>query len=390
MAAPILAAQQLQFAVTFGGTCVSNTCTSPYGWSPDYATAITVDSLGNTYVAGTSFGEFPLVNAIEPPPYQLADAFGGWTIPFVAKIDPAGTKLLYATPIGVPQGFCGGLAVDSAGNAYVTGRSQTRGFPGISGTSTGGAFLIKLDPNGKLILSILFGGASGNDAGTSIALDQSGGVYVTGITESPDFPITNGAYRPALSSRQDVFLTKLDGTTGKILYSTFVGPGDSPQVALGPQGDVFIAANTTSTTWLTTTGVVQPLCAGTACADVIALRLRFSFFFGTLSSQVVYATYLGGSDIDTLGGIASDGSGSLFLSGTTNSSDFPVTGSGVAQAACASANPVACGSKAFVARLNPSGTALEYSTYLGGNAIDVGRGIAIDTGGNAYVTGQTT
>lgn len=358
LAASTLPAQHLQFAATFGGTCVSDVCTSSYGWTPDTATAIAVDLSGNTYVAGMSFGEFPLVNAIEPAPYQSANAFAGWSIPFVAKIDPAGTKLLYATPIGIPQGFCGGLAVDSAGNAYVTGRSQAAGFPGISGIPTGGVFLIKLDSNGELILSILFGGASGNDTGTSIVLDQLGGVYISGVTGSPDFPVTSGAYRSTISGTQDVFLTKIDGTTGKIIYSTFVGPGDSPQLALGPQGDVFIAANTTSTTWPTTVGVVQPHCAGRVCADVIALRLRLSFVFGTLvGSQVLYATYLGGSNIDTLGGIVTDGSGSLYLSGTTSSSDFPVTGSGFGQAACAGANPGTCGSKAFIARLNPSGTA---------------------------------
>jgi len=109
-----------------------------------------------------------------------------------------------------------------------------------------------------------------------------------------------------------------------------------------------------------------------------------------VSPNLVYATYLGGSDTENLGGIASDSSGSLYVSGTTNSSDFPVAGPGVSPNICSEANPVKCGSKAFVARLNPSGTALEYSTYLGGNGIDIGRGIAIDSSGNAYVTGQTT
>jgi uncharacterized protein (TIGR03437 family) len=387
----ILTAQHLQFAATFGGTCVSEVCASSNGWSPDTARAIAVDSLGNTYAAGTTFGDFPLVNAIEPAPWMSGDAFSGWSVPFVAKIDPTGTKLLYATPIGGSQGSVGGVAVDSAGNAYVTGSSHAAGFPGTSGTTTGGAFLIKLDPNGNLLLSVLFGGKSGNDGGSSIALDQSSGVYIAGVTASPDFPITGGAYLSSFSGAQSVFLTKFDGITGQVLYATFVGPGDSPRVALGAPGEVLLAANTSSTAWPTTSGVVQPQCAGTSCADVVVLGLRLSFFLGTpVGSEVVYATYLGGSDADFLGGIASDASGSLYVSGTTSSPDFPVAGSGSAQAACTKANPVACGSKAFVTRLNPSGTALEYSTYLGGISTDVGRGIAIDSAGDAYVTGQTT
>jgi uncharacterized protein (TIGR03437 family) len=388
---PFLTAQRLQFAATFGGVCVADVCMESYEWSPDTVTAVAVDSLGNTYAAGTSFGYFPLVNAIEPPPYAAGNTLNGWGVPFIAKIDPTGTRLLYATPIGGLQGSPGGVAVDSMGNAYVTGSSLPAGFPGISGTPTGNVYLIKLDPTGKLLLSMFFGGTSGNEGGTSIALDQSNGVYITGVTASADFPITSGAYQSSLSGAQSVFLTKVDGSTGPILYSTFIGPGSSPQLALGPAGDVFLAANTNSSTWTTTAGAVQPQCAGTTCADVIALGLRLNFFLGSpMGADLLYATYLGGSGPESLGGIASDATGSVYLSGTTQSSDFPVTNSGAAQTACTGGNPVSCGSKAFVARLNPTGTALDYSIYLGGNAIDIGGGIAIDTAGNAYVTGQTT
>jgi Beta-propeller repeat len=285
----------LQFAATFGGLCVADNCQSFNGaWSPDTATAIAVDLLGNTYAAGTTYGEFPLVNAIEPAPYPPNNTLTGWAVPFVAKIDPSGKQLVYATPIGGLQGAIGSVAVDSAGNAYVTGSSQAAGFPGISGTPIGGAFLIKLDPSGKLLLSVLFGGGSGNDAGYSTALDQSNGVYITGVTASPDFPITSGAILSSFSGPQDVFLTRINGVTGQILYSTFIGPGGNPRLALGAPGDVFIAAETTSTNWHTTSGVVQPQCAGTKCADVVALHVHLSFFLGTpVSPNVVYATYLG-------------------------------------------------------------------------------------------------
>ncbi len=391
--APAIHAQHIQFAAAFGATCVSAECGQLFATFPDTAVGVGVDAEGNSYVAGTSYGFFPLVSAIEPSPYAVQNGPGGWSIPFVAKIDPTGTKLLYATPIGAPQVPSGpllpvGLAIDSAGNAYVTGTSMAAGFPGVGGATVAGAggsdaFLIKLDPSGKLLLSMLFGG-SGSDAGSSIAVSQSGVVFIAGTTQSSNFPVTNGALQSSLSGKTDLFLTTIDGATGKTLSSTLLGPGSGPQLALGPQGDVFVAGSTTSAAWPTTSGTVQPKCAGAACSNVIVLRFRAT------ASQIVYATYLGGSGVDTLGGIASDSAGSLYLTGTTTSIDFPVTGTVLPAPPCADINPGACGSKVFVTHLNPLATALAYSTLVGGNAADQGNAIAIDAAGDAYVAGQTT
>ena len=378
---PCLNAQHIQWAATFGGGCTGIICS--YTWLPDTVTSMAVDPAGNVYVTGISHGNFPLLNAIES--FPIPNLPSGANTPFAAKIDPSGTKLLYATLIGGVSGSPGGVAIDSVGNAYITGGysaadGPTFTFPGISGKPMGGAFLVKLDPNGKLLLSTLFGGSSGNDAGTAIALDGSGAIYISGNAASQDFPVTNG---PTTSSVGNIFLTRLDGVTGRILYSTLLGSGDTPQMTLGSQGDLFIAANTTSTAWPVTTGALQSHCAGTTCADVIALRFQPS------TSQTIYATYLGGSGKDQIGGVTTDPGGSLYVSGTTTSIDFPVTGNGLSEP-CAGVLPPNCGSKAFVARLNPSGSSLVYATYLGGNAVDIGRGIAIDGAGNAYVTGQTT
>lgn len=397
LAAPAVQGQHLEFAATFGGTCNSVQCSSLVAWYSDTAVAVAVDAAGNSYVAGVSYGEFPLVNAIEPSPYaNLGPAT--MNVPFVAKIDPTGTKLLYATPIGVPQGIAEGLlpggllpiglAIDSAGNAYVTGASVAAGFPAVGETTVTGAgdpdaFLIKLDPNGKLLLSMVFGG-SVYAAGNSIAVTPSGVVYIAGITGSPDFPVTSGAFQSSLTATQDLFLTMIDGSTGNILYSTLLGPGNGPQLALGPQGDVFIAASTSYSAWPTTSGVVQPDCAGTACSDAIVLRFR------PATSQLVYATYLGGSGAETLGGIAGDSAGTLYLTGTTTSIDFPITSAVTVEPPCTGVNPANCGSKAFVTHLNSAGTALLYSTALGGDAADEGHAIAIDAAGNAYITGKTS
>ncbi len=364
-------------------------------WYPDTVTSIAVDTAGNTYVAGTSFGDFPLVNAIEPSPYQLLiDGLGYASTPFVAKIDPTGTKLLYATPIGEPQ--VGeqllpiSVTVDAGGYAYVTGGAPSGGFPTLNGITapseffaegTNHVFFIKLDPNGKLLLSTQFGGSS-TDAGNSIVVDSSGAIWITGTTQSSGFPITTG---PSLSNSQEIFLAKLDPTSGNPTYAILLGQGSTPQLAAGPSGDFLIAASTSSSSWDTAPGAVQSSCAGTSCADVIALRFR------PPTSQIVYATYLGGTGVDTLGGIAADSTGSLFLTGTTASYDFPTTPGAFATGYhCSVVGSTTCGTKAFAAHLNPTGTALEYSTYLGGSATDQGHAIAIDAAGNAYVAGQTT
>ena len=120
-------------------------------------------------------------------------------------------------------------------------------------------------------------------------------------------------------------------------------------------------------------------------SSVIALRFRPS------TSQIVYATYLGGTGIDTLGGIAVDSAGSLYLTGTTASYDFPTTPGAFATGyQCSVVGSITCGTKAFAAHLNPTGSSLEYSTYLGGSATDQGHAIAIDGAGNAYIAGETT
>jgi uncharacterized protein (TIGR03437 family) len=396
----VLPAQTLQFAVVFGSSCGSIYCDMLDLWVPDTLTNMAVDSVGNIYVAGTAFGrQFPSVNPIESTTYGVENQLGAVELgyqstPFVAKVDSTGTKLLYATPIGLAQPgeplLPIALAIDSGGNAYVTGAAPSGGFPTLNGTTPqtqsynpppDHVFFIKLDPNGKLLLSTQFGGSS-TDSGNAIKLDSSGFIWIAGTTQSSDFPVTTG---PPLSSSQEMFLARLDPTFGSVTYATLLGQGSSPQLAMGPSGDFLIAASTTSSSWQTTQNALQAACAGTACADIIALRFRPS------NSQTVYATYLGGTGVDTLGGIAADSSGSLYLTGTTASPDFPTTpGAFLSANPCNAGVSTTCGTKAFVAHLNPSFTALNYSTYLGGSAVDQGQAMAIDSNGDAYIAGKTT
>jgi len=365
--APALPGQHLEFAATFGGSDQGRGCALGYGCGLSTVTNVAVDATGNLYLAGISVGQFPLVNPIEQFPPLGCDVDCQFEVPFVTKTDPTGRNVIYSTFIPPLDGYSHvALAIDSSGNAYVSSDS-----PNYS--------IVKLDPKGNLLSKIAFLGIP-----TDIAVDPSGAIYVTGTTQVSNFPVTPGAYRSTLSSPQDLVLTKFD-TTGKILYSTYLGPGDNPRLALGPRGEVFVAASTTSADWATTPGAVQPHCAGSTCANIIVLGLNLTYNV----TQQVFATYLGGSQTDTLSGIATDAAGSLYLTGTTSSPDFPVTpGALMSKWPCDGTG--ACRTKAFVAHLNQTGTALAYSTFLGGSSADEGHRITVDSAGNAYVTGLTT
>src|ERR1039457_1242860 len=203
------------------------------------------------------------------------------------------------------------IAIDSNGNAYVTGNTDGAGFPTVENSSpvTVGdfhAFLLALDPNGALLASRIYGG-SGQDAGTSIVLGPDGNLYLAGTTGSPNFPTTPGAYRTAPVSSQDLFLMEINpgtvigrfpGSQSPIVYSTYLGPGNSPFVAVDASGNAYVSASTTSTAWTATAGVVQAKCAGQSCANAVALKVSPS------GSSLLYVTYFGGSGTETVGGLA--------------------------------------------------------------------------------------
>jgi len=397
-----LCGQALSTTFKFGGS--GTTLFFPRDGSfYDTAQSIAIDASGNMYIAGTAYSaDFPQVNALAPiTGFSSCFVMCIFQAPFIAKIDAAGSRLIYSTILGVPTSDAAfptlafpnlsslvpiAVAVDSGGNAYITGTTSNANFPGVKGLSpksSGGAdaFLVKLDPNGNLISSMLFGG-SADDAGNAIALDSAGTIYIAGTTKSPDFPTTSGAYRNQLSSTQDLFLTTLSSSTGKILTSTYLGPGTAPHLALIPGGQVYVAASTTSADWPTTAGAFQPGCPGSPCAGIIALK------FDLPASKILFATYLGGNGTNTLSAVAAGPDDSLFLTGLTNSSAFPVTaGAFSTQADCPQ---YVCSTSSFVTHLNDTGTTALYSTYLKGKFGVHANAIAVDTLGDAYVAGQTS
>jgi hypothetical protein len=365
------------------------------GTADDLGLVIAVDMDGSTYVAGvTTSLNFPTT----PAAFQPAFA-GGDTDVFVTKLNRTGTELIYSTYLG-GSGLEGtvsavGLAVDKNGNAYVTGNTTSTDFPTTPGVFqpafAGGpsdtpldTFVTKLNHTGTaLIYSTYLGGSDGFDVGFAIAADKEGNAYVTGATNSTNFPTTRDAFQPSFAGGfADTFVTKLNRKGTALLYSTYLGGSSSfdagHDIAVDNAGNAYVFGPTGSADFPTTPGAFQPAFAG-GSSDVFVTKLN-----GT-GTALVYSTYLGGSgfDFSFVNGIAVDENGNAYAGGQTDSPDFPTT-PGAFQPAFAGGS-----SDVFVTKLNRTGTALVYSTYLGGSGFDGSNGIAVDENGHAYAAGLT-
>ena len=319
---------------------------------------------------------------------------------------------------------CPAIAVDSALNAYVAGSTTSTNFPVPSGGTAptlkgvANVFITKLNSLGSALLFTTYLGGSGTDTTAGIGVDSGFDVVVAGTTNSANFPTTPGAYQttPA-SANNHVFVTRLDPTGSSLLYSTYLsgnGIDLATGVALDVQGKIYVTGTTTSTN--TPSGsVVFPATVGAFQPASLATNQFFmSKIDPTLTgtSSVPYSTYFGGGDpangVALGGGIAVDSNSNAYITGGTNflhvgaaATDFPilnaVQGCLDTPEATAPTTAPTCSSlaatDAFVAKINPeaaSGAQLQYSTYVGGTGNDVGYGIAVDSGGTAYITGSTT
>src|ERR1019366_3740974 len=345
---------------------------------------------------------------------------------FVAKYSPAGA-LLYVTYLGGKGDDAGdAIAVDSGGNAYVTGNTSSTDFPTVKGsyqTTFGGqgagrnmpafgdAFVVKLNPAGTALVYSTYLGGSGDEQGAAIAVDSSGSAYVGGATLSTNFP-TKNAYQstykgaggnPILCSGctgplidfGDGFIARLTPDGTGLVFSTYLGGALNDAVtalALDGSGNVYVGGSTLSTDF-PTLGAYQSKYGGAAsdaAQPVIKTGDGFVAKFDT-TGKLVYSTYLGGSGDDAVMAIAADAAGAAYVTGFTTSSNFPVS-SNAAQhgftgpAGVTGIKGFAWGD-AFVAKLAPSGGSLVWATYLGGNDDDAGMAIAVDAGGNVIVGG---
>ena len=360
------------------------------GSGDDESFRIAVDASGNAYVAGfTPSTSYPTTAGAFQPSYG-----GGNYDAFVSKLNPSGTALVYSTYLGGNDFDSGyGIAADGSGNAYVTGFTASTNFPTTVGafqTSYGGgindAYVTKLNPSGTALVYSTYLGSSDADGGYRIVVDGSGNTYVAGITTdfSPgatDFPTTAGAAQTSYGGGgYDTFVTKLNPTGTGLVYSTYLGGSSDETVnvlTVDGVGNAYVTGATISTNFPTTAGAFQTGYGG-GNRDAFVSKLNPS------GTALVYSTYLGGNDFDAGFGIAVDGAGNAYVTGSTVSTNFPTT-AGALQTSYGGG-----GNDAYVTKLNPSGTALVYSTYFGSSGSDGGSSIAVDGLGNAYFVGSTS
>jgi hypothetical protein len=378
-------------------------------------TSIAVDASGNAYVSGWAAAGFPVTAGA----YQSTDraAANGGTNSFVTELNPSGTALVYSTYLGGSWGQdqINAIAVDGSGNAYVTGSALSQDFPATPGAyqTTDGvpgapfSFVTRLNAGGGSLgySTYLLGTGAFSTNGTpvnaarGIAVDGAGNTYVVGTTSDEAFPATAGAFQTTYTDAADQaafreagYIAKLNAAGSALVYASYLGGGTATQanaVAVDGSGNAYVTGAATSNL-PTTSAAFQTAAPG---QDAFVMKVN------SAGSDLVYATYLGGSCIqsylpasgDAGLAIAVDGSGNAWVAGQACSSDFPVTESAV-QTAKLVTNPTAF--DAFFSVLNASGSGLLYSTYLGGNGNlnpdgDWANGVALDGSGNAIVGGLT-
>jgi hypothetical protein len=391
----------------------------------DIAYSIAVDAAGNAYVTGLAVSIPTTAGAFK----TTAPSKTGSSNAFVAKVNPAGSALVYSTYLGGsgspscpnnPVAGCtsgdqgAGIAVDAAGNAYVTGWTTSSDFPTTLGAfqlmlrGFQNAFATKLNSNGTALLYSTYLGGSNTDWGFGVAVDSQDNAYLTGATCSNDFPVTSSAFQLSFQGSSsgvtgaqifcvsNAFVSKLNSNAVlsklnpalpepvSLVYSTYLGgaSGDAAYgIAVDIQGNAHVTGTTYSTNFPVTPLAFQMSYQGSAgTGDAFVSKLNPA---GQGSQSLIYSTYLGGSAGNEAYGIAVDSQGSAYVTGFTCSGNFPVT----PLAFQTTYHPASC--PAFVTKFNPTGTDLVYSTYLGGSYSDYGFGIAVDAAGNAYVAGTT-
>ena len=383
------------------------------GEGTDIANGIAMDAQGNIYVAGsTNSALFPIKSALYP---GLNNAT---SVAFVTKINPAASgadSLVYSTYLGgniSDEGLA--IAVDSSGNAYVTGRTLSTDFPlqgafqssfstATNCTDPAGnaitclhAFVTEIAASGKALVYSSYLGGTNQDEAFAIGVDSGGNVYIAGQTSSTDFPKAGSAYQGSLKGSGAAFLCQVAPGGTSLVYATYFGGSGSDAaagIAVTPSGTVYVVGSATSTDLPTSSNAYQ----GTASANhENAFAAVFNPKQGGTGS-LTYSTFLGGKDgATTANGVAVDAAGMIYVTGATNADDFPVSSGAFRSAYAGSYSPGNDGipgvGDAFITKLDTSASGsgqLVYSTYFGGALDDQGFGIAVDASGRITVAGQT-
>ena len=383
------------------------------GSSQDYGYGIAVDGSGDAYIVGTTFSDNfpttpsayqptckPVLKNVEHPIANAQNCVDGDV--FVTELDPSGAALIYSTYIGgsvTNQGNA--IAIDSGGNAYITGYTKSSDYPVTTGVFQSkcascskalvDTVVTKVNAGGATLGYSTFLGGNNADVGYAIALDSSDNAYVTGYTYSTNFPTSKGAFQTTLGGPTSAFVSKINSTATTLTYSSYLNgtaTGTSAcavcgsAIAVDSDGDAYVAGLTWETNFPTTAGSFQPTFAG-------GFHDGFVTKMNPTGTGVMYSTYIGGSGDDGVTSIVLDSFNNAYLKGNTFSTNFPVTPGAYQTVFEAGLN-----SMSFVTILNSAGSGLSYSTYLGGTGSEYGLAttmIAIDneTPPNIYVTGYT-
>jgi hypothetical protein len=366
------------------------------GTGNDRAMAIAVDEAGNAVITGnTTSLDFPTANAAQ------STAPGG-DDHFVTKLSANGASVVYSTYLGGSEGEganLGSVALDGSGNAYVAGNTFSADFPTTPGAyqtslknpnqgfGSFDGYIVKLGAGGTVVYSTLLGGTFFDDI-SAIDVDSAGNAYVSGTTQSSDFP-TQAAIK---TTQDDSFVAKLNASGSALVYSTYFGGNhhDIPEgIAVDPSGNAYVTGLTRSTDFPTVNalqGTIDPTecLPGLRCGDAFLTKINAA------GSAFVYSTYLGGNERDRGNDVDVDAFGAAYIVGDTRSTNFPTASP--LQAANAGAEDL------VVVKFSPAGTSLVFSTYLGGSGREgtgfdndhiVGAGIAVDGAGDVYVAGVT-
>jgi hypothetical protein len=345
----------------------------------DFGSFVSVDASGNAIVAGyTDAADFPTTPGAYQTTFEPNDDL------FISKLNPTGSGFVFSTYYGGGVLEPGGFTVDAAGNIYFTGYAYW------GPTVDRWVFVGALDSSGsRAFVDRLLGGRfpgpgdeNADSGGRGIALDAQGNIYVTGYTRAADFPTTPGAYRTVLQRYEDGFMTKLNPTGQTILYSTFIpgGSSDYPSdVAVNATGNAFVTGWTGSSDYPTTPGAFLRTRGDPTMAFVTK--------FNPTLSDLVYSTYLGDSQfhfstVDYPAVIRLNAAGNAYVVGYTNSAGFPLM------------NPLQATmhgpSDGFITKFNPAGSALEFSTFLGGSSGEVVSDLVLTSNEDLYIAGGTS
>ena len=343
------------------------------GTEQEIAFGVEIDSAQNIYVTGlTESNDFPTTRR------AYDTLFGGNADIFLSKLNSQGSILLYSTYIGgTARDYSQAMRIDDAGNLYISGSTHGVNFPTTPNAfdrvpNGRDVFVLKFNISTSSLLYSTYLGGTSDDYATQLEIDEEGYAYVVGATSSNDFPTTQGAYNITYGGGYHTFLTKVNGQGSALNYSTFIFRGLADILA-GPNGTLYGVGGTSSSTFPVTADAYDPSHNGNSDACIFRLDAT--------GSKIEYATFIGGSLSDMASSIWVDDEGYYYITGYTNSTDFPTT----SNAYCST---IEGDSDIFVMMINKSLDVHLYSTFIGGTDSDQPFGIATSEK-NMTVMGST-